>query len=247
QPSIYSAPETQLLLQETHSPLEGYIAEARRQTMGTLATGHAHVQGAVDRWIGVEHAVESRVKSLLVPEEPLTPGILYVAVAALTGSVLARSHALPIRVALPPLLLCAASAHFLPKTSHNIATYAGELEERYAPRVKQFQDTGVAHTAMTWAMLAVATKEGREQVGRGTESLVGRVQERTGLKLRETLGWSNGAVEKAKEEVGKAVQAVEATAGEAKKGIDAKIEQAKGTVDVKVEKAKEETHPKHVV
>ena len=58
QPSIYPAPETQLLLQEVHSPLEAHIGTARRQTTDALAAGHAQVQGAVDRWIGVEHAVE---------------------------------------------------------------------------------------------------------------------------------------------------------------------------------------------
>lgn len=111
---------------------------------------------------------------------------------------------------------------------------------------------------MTWERIKEATKDGREQIGRGAEGVVGRVQESTGLKLRETLGWSEGAVEKAKEEVGKAVHVVEAKAVEAKKGIDAKIaqakgtvdgkvEQAQGTVDSKVEQAKVEAHPKHLV
>ena len=34
----------------------------------------------------------ARVKSLISPEEPITPGILYVGVAALSGSVFARGR-----------------------------------------------------------------------------------------------------------------------------------------------------------
>ncbi|KAF7982619.1 hypothetical protein HWV62_27033 [Athelia sp. TMB] len=268
-PSIYPAPETQLLLQEVHSPLEAHIGAARRQTTDALAAGHAQVQGAVDRWIGVEHVVESRVKSLLAPEEPLTPGILYVAVAALSGSILTRARALPLRVALPPLLFCAASAHFLPKTSANVAEYVGELEERYVPAVKQFQDTGIAHSQMGWAQLKEALGEGRKRVAKTAEGAVGRVQEGTGLKLRETLGWAGEAKASAKEEVGKVTQAIKEKASEAKSGIDAKIEHAKEVGHAKIEevrevghakiehakevaeeqteKVKDEAHPKHLV
>jgi organizing structure protein 2 len=129
----------------------------------------------------------------VVPEEPLTPGILYVGVATLTGSIVSRNRLLPTRLFLPPLFFLLTFNHFLPKTSHNISLYASELEERYAPSLKEKHDIANTHTRMTWEKLKAATREGREAVGSAAEGTIGRLQDMTGLKLREGLGWSEKA------------------------------------------------------
>lgn len=179
-----------------------------------------------------------RVKSLIAPEEPLTPGILYVGVATLTGSIVTRNRILPTRLFIPPLLLILSLNHFLPKTSHNLSSYVSELEERYAPGLKEKHEIANAHTRMTWERAKEATHDGRESLGKATESLVGRIQEATGLKLRETLGWGEQAVEKAESEIIKAVNAAKVKVGEAKDGIDEKVEQARGATETKKEDVK---------
>ncbi|GBE78867.1 hypothetical protein SCP_0200640 [Sparassis crispa] len=63
--------------------------------------------------IGVEEAVEKRVKSLVAADEPVTPGILYVGVATVTGSIFARNCGLFTRALLPPTLLVLSLNHFL--------------------------------------------------------------------------------------------------------------------------------------
>ncbi|KIJ41595.1 hypothetical protein M422DRAFT_172054, partial [Sphaerobolus stellatus SS14] len=55
-------------------------------------------------WIGVEHAVESASSAVFKPDESLTPGVLYVSVAALTGSVPAHNQLIFIQFSLPPRL-----------------------------------------------------------------------------------------------------------------------------------------------
>jgi len=80
---------------------------------------------------------------------------------------------------------------------------------------------------MTWEMAKAATKDGREGVGKAAEGLVGRVQDVTGLKLRETLGWGENVVKK--EEI---------IVSEVKEASDKKIEQANDAVDHKVEETK---------
>ena len=72
------------------------------------------------------------MKSLVAPDEPLTPGILYVGVATLTGSVLARNRIFW-RLTLPPALFILSLNHFLPKTSHNVSSYLGSLEDAHFP------------------------------------------------------------------------------------------------------------------
>ena len=96
--------------------------------------------------------VTGRVKSLIPPDENLTPGALYVGVAALTGSVLARQRGLFLRFLLPPTLFVLSMNHFLPKTTQNISDYVMSLEREYAPGFAHTHETAIAHTAMTWEM-----------------------------------------------------------------------------------------------
>ncbi|TFY56832.1 hypothetical protein EVG20_g8772, partial [Dentipellis fragilis] len=162
---IYPAPEQDIIVVETPTELERQIGHARRAATRVLNDTHAQVQGVIGKWIGIEQAVESRVKSLIAPDEPLTPGILYAGIAALSGSVLARTRGLPLRVLVPPTLFVLAAQQFIPKTSHNVATYAGELEERYTPGLAEKHAIGRAHFAMTVARAQEAWEQGRAHAG----------------------------------------------------------------------------------
>ncbi|KAH9948329.1 apolipo protein O-domain-containing protein, partial [Amylocystis lapponica] len=185
---IYPAPEPEILLLETPSELEKQIRVARRAVTATYLDAHARVQHVVSRWIGVEQAVEHRLKSLVAPDEPLTPGILYVGVATLTGSVLARNRGLALRLLLPPALLALSLRQFLPKTAHNVAGYLGALEDHYAPGLAQKHEVAKAHSAMTVDRVKDATQSGREAVTAGVVGAVARLEQATGLKFREALG-----------------------------------------------------------
>lgn len=44
---------------QTHSALEEQIASARLAVTSTYNDARSRVQSVVDRWVGVEHAVES--------------------------------------------------------------------------------------------------------------------------------------------------------------------------------------------
>ena len=52
-----------------------------------------------------------------------------------------------------------------------------------------------AHTQMTWEKVTDFTASSRDQLNRGTMTAVEKVQEVTGLKLRETFGWTGEKVE----------------------------------------------------
>ena len=137
------------------------------------------------------------MKSILVPEEPLTPGLLYVGVSALTGSILARNRSMFVRFALPPTLLLLSFDHFLPKTYHNLSSYLGTLEDKYFPAVAEKHDIAKAHTAITWERIKDATRDGRATLGGSVEKVVHKAQDTTGLKFAEALGWGKGVSDKA--------------------------------------------------
>lgn len=178
-----------------------------------------------------------RVKSLVAPDEPLTPGILYVGVATLTGSVLARNRIFW-RLTLPPTLLVLSLNHFLPKTTHNVSFYLAELEEKHFPTVAEKHEIAKQHSAMTWYRVKDATQSGRETFSSGVADLVGRVEEATGLKLRETLGWRDRVVSAAEVKTRETVEAAEESAVTAKAVVDTKVEEAKAAVAQKLEESK---------
>ncbi|TFK65863.1 hypothetical protein BDN72DRAFT_962195 [Pluteus cervinus] len=205
--SIYPTPTPDILLVEEPSPLEHQIGVARRSTTQAVRDAHSQTQELVSKWIGVEHAVENRIKSIVDPTEPLTPGALYVGIAALSGSVIARNRFIGTRLLLPPAFFFLALNHFLPKTSHNLSSYFASLEETYFPTLAQKHDVANAHSAMAWERLKESSKEGREKLAQGTENLVDKIQELTGLRLKENLGW--GSVKKVEGKVLEAVKAFE--------------------------------------
>ena len=136
-----------------------------------------------------------RIKSIISTNESLTPGLLYVGIATLTGSIIARNRMLLTRFLLPPIFLFASANHFLPETTGNLTSYLGSLEDTYFPSLSEKHDVAKAHTQMTWEKVKDATASSRDQLNRGAMTAVEKVQEVTGLKLRETLGWTGEKVE----------------------------------------------------
>ncbi|KAJ6460055.1 apolipo protein O-domain-containing protein [Mycena vitilis] len=219
--SIYEPPPSEILLLDTPSALEAHIGTVRRTATGQYRQARDHVQGLVSRWIGVENKVEHRIKSLLPPDERLVPGVLYAGIALLSGSIVARHRALPIRLILPPVLGTAAFAHFLPKHSHNIRSYLSDLEDTHFPTVAEKHEIGKAHSAMGWARVREGMESAGEGVRGGVLAAVERVQGATGLRLKEALG---------------VAQAMEA---KAEKAIEEKIADMEGVVETAEKKADE--------
>ncbi|KAF9007090.1 apolipo protein O-domain-containing protein [Cyathus striatus] len=219
--SIYPKPDPEIILVETPSQLEKQIGVARVQTLQAVSEARAHVQGWIDRWIGIEHAVENRVKSIISPQESLTPGLLYVGIAALSGSIIARNRFLVTRLILPPTLLVLSANHFLPKTTTNLREYFASLEDTYFPTFSEKHEIAKAHSSMTWERIKEATASGREHINHGAVVLVDKTQEVTGLKIRETLGWGGEA--KKRDTLDKGVEA-------AKEKVEKKVEEVKRIV-----------------
>lgn len=165
------------------------------------------------------------MKAIIAPDEALTPGLLYTGVAGLTGSILARNRMLPTRALLPPLLLVLSARHFLPQTTGNLSAYLGDLEDTYFPTFSEKHEIAKAHSAMTWERVKEATKGGRELVDHGAVVAVEKIQETTGLKLKETLGWHKaGAVEAVEKAVAEIVSTVASKAEEVQKKVEQKAE-----------------------
>ncbi|KAF5367354.1 hypothetical protein D9615_010274 [Tricholomella constricta] len=236
--SIYPSPTPDILLVETPSPLEQQIGVARRRITDTYRETHNQFQGVISRWIGVEHAIENRVKAIVSPQESLTPGLLYVGVATLTGSIIARNRLLATRLVLPPLFLVVSAKHFLPKTTANLSSYFGSLEETYFPSLARKHDIANFHAHMAWDRIRDSSQNGRRWVNESAEVAVDKVQEMTGLKLKETLGWAQAGAQRVETKASEVAKIVEEKAVETKVAIDKAVEETKDQAAAKVEEVK---------
>ncbi|KAG6830940.1 hypothetical protein H0H92_013868 [Tricholoma furcatifolium] len=239
--SIYPASTPDVILIETPSALEHEIGVVRRKVTEAFQDTHSQIQGVVSRWIEIEHAIENRVKSIISPHESLTPGLLYVGVATLSGSILARNRGLATRFILPPIFLYASAKHFLPQTTENLSSYLGSLEETHFPTLAQKHEIAVAHTKMTWERVKDATVDGRHWVNSGAITAVEKLQEATGLKLKETLGWTEAGLQRMDTKAPEIAKPVEAKATETKVAVDVALESSKGEVVKTVEETTKST------
>lgn len=95
------------------------------------------------------------------------------------------------RLTLPPVLLVLSMNQFLPQTTHNIREYLGDLEDTYFPDLSQKHEIGKAHSVMGWEMLKDKVASGRDSFGQGLETAVDKIQDTTGLKFKEAMGWGS--------------------------------------------------------
>lgn len=87
---IYSAPASPIQVVETQTRLVQHVGEARRALTSSTESLRKSVHDNVSSWIGVERRVERKVLEIIPDDEPLSPGLIYVGIATLAGSVFGR-------------------------------------------------------------------------------------------------------------------------------------------------------------
>ncbi|KAE8233748.1 hypothetical protein CF326_g1206 [Tilletia indica] len=184
---IYDQPEELITLVETHTELERQVGSIRRSIQSSTSSLQNQVQDLTSSWIARERAMEARVRSLSVPEEPVNPGLLYVGVATLSASVFTRYRSFPIRFLAPPLFFVGSLNYFLPKTAANLANYYEELESRYAPALTGPRKSIVQSAEKIWSRTEGLVEEARDAASKGVKTGLRQVEQTSGLRVGEVL------------------------------------------------------------
>ncbi|KAL1411425.1 hypothetical protein Q8F55_002381 [Vanrija albida] len=217
---IYSAADEAkpIVLVETVNPLTEHITAAREATAGALGSARGVVESGVSNWIGFERKVEGEVKQIVSPDEPLVPGLIYVAVAGLTGSVLTRTRAFPIRFLAPPVFAAIALPYFLPKTAHNLRQYISDAEDKHIPEFAEKHDRINSALELHWQLALDKLRGAGNDVSTWSNKAVEGVESATGLKMAEAVRVGQERVEaataRAKREVERAAEKAKAKASE---------------------------------
>lgn len=101
---------------------------------GCAVAAEDRVNTAVDSALGLEQSFTGTIASLAPPRdsgEKLMPGAIYVLVAAMAGSIVARNRGLVVRAALPLALGVAAGWAVVPLTMRNVSDLAWRYEQRF--------------------------------------------------------------------------------------------------------------------
>lgn len=105
------------------------------------------------------------------------PGLLYVAVTTMAGSIIARRRMLPIRMLTPVVVAVGAGWYFLPETSRNVGDLLWEWE-KMVPEVAEKHLAVREAGEKAWGATEKAIREGRREV-----------DEKVALGRRTVEGW----------------------------------------------------------
>ena len=166
----------------------------------------------MSRWIAFERKAERKswqravlipgeIKSVLPADESLTPGIIYVLIAGLSGSVLTRTRAFPLRMLTPPLFTLAAMPYFLPKTATNLRSYFSDLEDKYIPDVAEKHDMINSRLSMHWDMAKNKLGSAGEDASRWGDKAVKGIESSTGLRVGDVVRKGQERVQQQKEKM----------------------------------------------
>ncbi|KAK9433341.1 apolipo protein O-domain-containing protein [Lipomyces doorenjongii] len=174
-----------IVIKQPPPVLESYVKSARESLSRATQFILVHLDVAMERYLSAESTVTTTVSELKSEEEPLLPGAIYVLVATLTGSIVARKRNVVVRgLLVPGAFGVAAFAYFLPITYTNVGNLIWKFEVM-APRVAN------AHlktkNAITNFVEKVDTfrKDSRAKVDEAVRKSRRALKENTGLLIAE--------------------------------------------------------------
>ncbi|TIA93399.1 hypothetical protein E3P99_00195 [Wallemia hederae] len=184
-PSIYDAPNKEIVVTETSNKLVDVIGTGREFLQDQFGTCSNYIRSGVDGFIRFEDCVKTQANEIVDKNEQLSPNVFYIAVAGLGGSILARNSNILLRLSLPPTAALAASYHLLPQSTSNAFSKLGSLEESKLPQLHQQRlelrnkfDSSLHDTKKTfddWSKdLQISTNKGFDKVQDITGFRVGK-------------------------------------------------------------------------
>jgi len=113
----------------------------------------------------------------------MTPGLLYVGVSTLTGSVIGRRRNLLVRVLLPPAFFALSLGYFLPKTAQNLTAYLSTLERTYAPTLADRHSDLNRWLSQSLGGMSKTYSDAKATAAHGIQSARRQLEQQTGLKV----------------------------------------------------------------
>ncbi|KAI8981445.1 apolipo protein O-domain-containing protein [Pilobolus umbonatus] len=194
--SIYDEPEPKVVIVEAPTKLEEQVFIVQKYANETVEEGKSYVNSWVQKYEELENKVTSTINNTIDKNEEVFPNILYVGVAALAGTIIARNRNVVLRFLTSTALATGASYYLLPKTTQNVFQHLEKLENQYPPiksahqtvnhtvnDVCQQVDSTLSHLS---GMVDANTSKLREQIESKTKEVKHQVDSVLGSSSAET-------------------------------------------------------------
>ncbi|ORZ25452.1 apolipo protein O-domain-containing protein [Absidia repens] len=129
--SIYDEPEPKRVVIESPTKLEEHVAYAQKYANERLDEGKAHVDTFHGHVQSFENDVRGTINEIVSEDEDILPNAVYIGVAALAGTIIARNRNIVLRFLTSTAMATGASFYLLPKTTHNLGVQLEKLERKY--------------------------------------------------------------------------------------------------------------------
>lgn len=181
EPSSSPLPSTSFSPSEHHETPTDQLAKQIRQARLFLYSHSLAAENAfndvLSRALKAESKFTNTIASLAPPRESgerLVPGSIYVAVAAMAGSIVSRNRGIFLRTATPLAAGTVAAWTLLPVTMRNVSDLIWEYEKRFPAlaenhikirtAAEETLSTAVAHSGIARARLEEKIAQGRETI-----------------------------------------------------------------------------------
>ncbi|KAI8074172.1 apolipo protein O-domain-containing protein [Gongronella butleri] len=160
--SIYDEPEPKRVVIESPTKLEEHVAVAQKYVDDALEEGKTHVDSLHSQVRSVENDIRATINDIIAEDEEVLPNAVYIGVAALAGTIIARNRNIVLRFLTSTAMAVGTSYYLLPKTTHNLAVQLEKLERKYPELAK-------AHDSVNDAV-----NDARKQIDDTLDSLRGQ-------------------------------------------------------------------------
>ena len=120
-------------------------------------------------------------------KEDLFPNSIYIAIAALSGTVFARQRGILAKATFPVVFGLVGFRYFLPETFSRSAGFAWKLEKENLPQVASQHAAAITKTQELAQSLEQTAVAGQESAYSGVETLKNTIAKWSGLNLDEEV------------------------------------------------------------
>lgn len=162
--------------------LEKSMGAARKWVIKQIDAGKEGLDNSVQRYLKAERNVTGTVAELKSDKEDFLPGAIYVMVASLSGSILARNRNVLVRGITPIAVGVGAFAYFLPNTFQNTRNLVWKYEQR-APTLADYHVQAENGVNSMVKGVSSAVEDGKQGLENGIHKTRQFIADSTGLQL----------------------------------------------------------------
>lgn len=167
--------------------IESFFRSVRESVYGAYVSTNEYLNEGKNKYYETERQVTGTVSALHNKLEDLLPNSLYIAIAALSGNILARQRGVVAKAVLPFGLGLASFKYFLPQTFSNTMGFLWKVEQRSLPELASTQVLALEKAESFVLLIETTAVSSQQKVTAGAESLRRKIVDVTGLNIDDDV------------------------------------------------------------